>query len=353
MRIPSNELACQALFLHTADEGRGKVLFGEDHTKTLDRVLPFVEGVPFPTLYLEFPLAGDPFLDVTALYGEIEPGTRFRSEAAAGTERMIDWFAQTAAQYDGLCFGFELDAGRDAAAPAAVHFQHLSRIGLAQEFCESLGEPAAGQLYTDLAARMPEGWPLAFFGLFRGRPGSPLRVCGYLDRDEKQRCAEDPSRLAEAFRQVGFRAYDDRMLRQAAALLAAAPGSADFQFDIFPDGTPGETFAIDACLGLKRSEVQKSSFTDGACAECMELLASWGAADDRWRPAAGTCLSRGMPVEDEAGRAKIYALTVCPKWVKARWRGTVLQKAKLYCEAKAGILRETEGEKTDESQHAL
>ena len=122
--IPSNELACQALFLHAADEGRGTDLFGENWQETLDRVLPFVKGVPFPVLYLEFPLAGDPYLDVTALYSEIESGTRFRTEAAAGTEKMIDWFTQVSAQHDGLCFGFELDSNCSASAPAAVHFQN-------------------------------------------------------------------------------------------------------------------------------------------------------------------------------------------------------------------------------------
>ena len=349
MKIPSNELACQALFLHAADEGRGAALFGENWKKTSDRVLAFVEGIPFPSLYLEFPLAGDPFLDVTALYGEVASGTRFRSEAAAGTERMIDWFAQASAQYNDLSFGFELDAGNDASTPAAVHFQHRSHIRLAQEFCDALGEPAAGQLYMKQAACMPEGWAPAFFGMFRGRQGSPLRICGYLGPDEQRRCAEDPSRLEEVFRQVGFQSYDDRMLRQIKTLLAMTPEGADFQFDVYPDGTIGDIFAIDVCLGLKQSRIQKTSFVNGTCADVMKQLETWGAADDRWHLAAGTCLSRALPVTDEDGKEKAYALTVCPKWVKARWHGGVLQKAKLYCEANAGMIRGGEGEKQDGS----
>ena len=66
-----------------------------------------------------------------------------------------------------------------------------------------------------------------------------------------------------------------------------------------------------------------------------------------------SCLTRALPVTDEDDREKAYALTVCPKWVKARWRGGVLQKAKLYCEAKAGIIHGGEGEKQDGPQHAL
>ena len=85
----------------------------------------------------------------------------------------------------------------------------------------------------------------------------------------------------------------------------------------------------------------------------MKQLEAWGAADDRWHLVAGTCLTRALPVTDEDDREKAYALTVCPKWVKARWRGGVLQKAKLYCEAKAGIIHGGEGEKQDGPQHAL
>ena len=40
---------------------------------------------------------------------------------------------------------------------------------------------------VDKAARMPEGWSLAFVGVFRGRSGSPLRICGYMSDEEQQR----------------------------------------------------------------------------------------------------------------------------------------------------------------------
>ena len=38
---------------------------------------------------------------------------------------------------------------------------------------------------VDKAARMPEGWSLAFVGVFRGRPGPPLRICGYMSDEEQ------------------------------------------------------------------------------------------------------------------------------------------------------------------------
>lgn len=71
MKIPSNKLACRALFLQAAREERGRILFGGQWEKTCGMLLPFVESVPFPSLYLEFPLVGEPFLDVTVLYSAL------------------------------------------------------------------------------------------------------------------------------------------------------------------------------------------------------------------------------------------------------------------------------------------
>ena len=45
---------------------------------------------------------------------------------------------------------------------------------------------------VDKAARMPEGWSLAFVGIFRGRSGSLLRICGYMSDEGQQR--GDPPR---------------------------------------------------------------------------------------------------------------------------------------------------------------
>ena len=57
MKIPSNELVCRTLFLQAADSGRGPVLFGNSKDRACEAILPFLEGVPFPEMYLEFPLS--------------------------------------------------------------------------------------------------------------------------------------------------------------------------------------------------------------------------------------------------------------------------------------------------------
>ena len=337
MKIPSNELACRTLFLQAANDGRGPILFGDSGERACKEVLPFVEGVDFPELYLEFPLAGDPFLDVSVLYGKMGSGMRFDSPAAAGTEDVLDFFAGVSAEHDGISFGFELDTKDALPGPAAVHFQPREHIGLVLPFCRALGREDAGLLYTDLAARMPEGWPLAFFGLFRGRKDAPLRVCGYLDQSEKQRCAENPERLEKVFRSVGFTAYDDAMISGLAKVLDASPSAVDFQFDILPDGTIGRIFAVDIGFRTEQSEAIRTSFMSGSFAKVMSLFESWGTADDRWRLVSDIAFTRSIPVEDDNGKPRRFGLVIEPHWIKIRWNDKALCPSKMYCLATVAL----------------
>ena len=335
MKIPSNELVCRTLFYHAASDGRAQAFFGPDWENTCDAVVPYTRGVVFPNLYLEFPLKGDPFLDVTALIHTVEPGGHACPETVEEMAPVYNWVTELHAADPRICFGFELDATTAASGPAAVHFQHHEKLHLAREFCERMGDPDAGKLYLDLAERMPAGWSPAFFGMFRRRPDSPLRVCGYLSREEITRCAEHPAHLEAVFRQIGFSAYDDQMLKAVSAWLGTVR-NADYQIDVWPDGTLGEVFAIDGSAGSLREQEMKASFDGGDFARMMTLLESWGAADGRWRLAEDMTLTRGFPAEDENGNSRLFAMVVQMNWVKARWRAAVLQNAKCYCRAWAG-----------------
>ena len=338
MKAPTHADAFQVLLLQAADEGRGPVLFGDSLARARAAAPPFMVGRELPDVYLEHPLAGEPFLDVTVLLGQVDAGTRIESPAAGEHGAMLDWYADVRREHESVNCGFELDTKEGELPVAAVHFQPREHGELVRPFCEAVGEPQAAELYLGRAARMPKGWPLSFFGMFRGRPGSPLRVCGYLDAAEKAACAADPARLAAAFDAIGFSAFDDAMLGQVSALLAAAPGGTDFQFDVFPDGSLGPTFAIDAQFGIEQPEAVQRTFEAGAGARVMGLLESWGAADGRWRRAVASAFARAIPVELDGGGTGRFAFTLMPQWAKARWTGGELQPAKLYHLAHAGLL---------------
>ena len=248
------------------------------------------------------------------------------------------WFAGASKGIDGLSFGFELDTKEAELPQAAVHFQPRGHAELVRPFCEAVGEPERADLYLDLAARMPKAWRLSFFGLFRGRPGSPLRVCGYLGAHEKHCCAQDCSRLARVFDEAGFTAYDDALLSQAAELMAHAPGGLDFQFDVYPDGHLGTTFALDVQFEIQQPQAVRRAFSQGSVAEVMGMLAEWGAANERWRLAADAAFARAIPVVREDGSLGRYALSLMPQWGKVRWSDGMLQPSKLYLLAHAGLI---------------
>lgn len=330
MQVPSHEDALRVLLLQAADEGRDATLFGKSTDRAAREAGPFMIGEDFPDLYLECPLLGDPFLDITTLYSRLEPGTYVDHPAAAGTQGMLDWFAEACSDLHGVCCGFELDTKEPELPPVAVHFQPRMRTELVRPFCESIGEPERADLYLSQRERMPEEWPLSFFGLFRGRPGSPLRICGYLNEEERAACADDAQLLARAFDEAGFSAYDNAMLEDVSALVAAAPGTVDFQFDIFPDGTLSDTFAIDVQFGIEQPKAVRENFQEGAASRIMHLLEERGAADDRWKLIAEAAFARSVPITQDNGELTRFAFSLMPQWAKARWTNGALQPAKMY-----------------------
>ena len=337
MKPLSHEFAYQVLLLQAADNGRGSILFGDSFERARYAALPLLVGKEFPSVYLEHPLIGDPFLDVTVLYSKIAPNTRIDSDLTPGSDAMLDWMA-THEGCKGLSCGYELDTKEAVIPRAAIHFQPRDQTQLVRPFCEAIGEPERADLYLAMQKRMPPGWPLSFFGLFRGRADSPMRVCGYMAKNESQSCANDPALLARRFDEIGFVAYDDSMLLQASSLMATASAGIDFQFDVYPDGSLGSVFAIDAQFGIEQPEAVRSMFESGPAAQLMSTLEAWGAADGRWKLGAEATFARALPVELDDGSAGRFTFTLFPQWVKARWSNGSLQPSKLYLLAKASLI---------------
>ena len=331
------EEAMQLLLLHSAADGRGEVLFGEDFPKVREVLPSICVGDVCPGVYLEFPLTGKPFLDMTVLYNENSGRFRLDLPEAAGTERLRDWFAGLSKDYHHINFGYELDTGKKG-KPAAVHFQPRDYLELVEPFCQTIGEEEKGRLYLSTAEKMPRGWELAFFGMFRGRSGSPLRVCGYPDNEERAAAAADIERVRSVFQKIGFRAFDEKMLHQIAAVLSEAEEESDFQFDVWPDGSFGETFAIDLKLRNRRPGEMKEAFTGGDRAALRHLLEEWKIIDGRMDTALAMTFAKGLPVEKPDGSLGDLRMLLMPQWIKIRWIRGELQPAKLYCLIKAELM---------------
>lgn len=351
MRVPSHADAFEVLCLRMADEGRDEALLGGCASRVRQVVRPYMIGERFPSIYLEFPLIGDPFLDVTILYNVLAEGDVVADPAAEGTESMLAWYESLDEHLeDGTCCGYELDTHLERLPPAAVHFQPGSQHELVEPFCAAVGEPERAQLFHAQHSKMPEGWGLSFFGMFRGRPQAPLRVCGYLSQEARERCAGSPQELRRALDHAGFSAYNEALLKQASELLSHAPGTVDYQMDVYPDGTLGDTFAFDLQFGIAQPELVHEAFASGKAGEVMAWLEAHGIADARWRQAIDATFARAVPVELDDGSLGSFAFTVMPQWVKVRWKAGVLQPSKLYVYANAQLLKRSGGGRENASR---
>ncbi len=133
------------------------------------------------------------------------------------------------------------------------------------------------------------------------------------------------------------------MLERVSLLMESSPGSVDFQFDVFPDGRLGSTFAIDVQFDIQRPQMVRASFDGGPCSRVMGLLEGFGVADDRWKLAGQAAFARALPVETDGDDLARYAFTLMPQWVKARWTDCIPQPSKLCHLASAGLVDETDG----------
>ena len=338
MKAPSHADAFEVLCLQMFSDGRGDVLFGPSLARVRETLRPLMVGEEFPSVYFEFPLCGEPFLDVTVLYNERSGVRKIESDAVRGLDALFAWYAEATQGDEGSSFGFELDVGKQDVPVAGIHFQPRSRIELVEPFCEVVGEADKASLYLEFSERAPDDWKPSFFGMFRGRPGSPLRVCGYLSVHETQACAKDRAYMKSVFDQVGFTAYDDSMVDQVCELLSFAPGVVDYQFDIYPDGTLGEVFAFDVQFEIEQTEAVHENFRNGPASKVMGLLERWGVADERWKLGIDATFARSIPVELSDGATGKLCFVIMPQWVKIRWRNGVLQPSKIYHYGNAEVL---------------
>jgi len=338
MKVPTHEEAFQVLLLQAADDGRAELLFGDSLERLREAIPPFLIGDDFPDVYLEHPLIGSPFIDATVLYGKLRPGLHVDSPLAGKNNELFDWFSEVRESYDDISFGFELDTKEEVPPAAAVHFQPRRHTELVRPFCELADEPERASLFLDFAKRLPDDWSPSFFGLFRGRAGSPLRICGYVDVAEKLACATDHTHLAHLFDTIGFAAYHEEMLAQISAIMAAAPSTVDFQFDVYPDGSLGSMFALDVRFGVQQPEEMQETFENGPGARLMGILEGWGMADDRWRLATRAAFARAIPAVLPDNSIELYAFTLMPQWVKVRWVDGKLQPSKLYHLGRGALL---------------
>ena len=326
---PTQMEAFDAMYAIAAADGRGEALFGDSIDLAREAYEKTLIGDGYPGAYLEFPLLGEPCLDLLSVHARIEPGSRFAPGAGFGYQPMCDWFARVCDKGEEISCGIELDLSVGETERAGAYLQQRRHTELIGPFLASVGEHERTQGYLDVLERMPQGWPPAYVGLFPGREGTPLRIGGYLGAEERRHCADDPMHLAAAFDAIGFSAYDRAMLERCAEFMQLAP-SVDFQFDIMPDGSLGDTFGLSLSFNEARPRQAKECMGSGYGAKLMEALEGWGLADSRWRLIADAAFARHVPFAREDGSEGRFGIAIRFNYAKIKFSACNPRPAKFY-----------------------
>ena len=249
---------------------------------------------------------------------------------------MYDWFA-TICDGEHISCGIELDTSTGEAERAGVYLQYRKNDALIAGFLDVLGETERLKPYLDMKARLPKGWDAAYIGLFPGREGSPMRIGGYMDRDELRACAADSAYLKAQLESAGYTATTPEMLERCRRFMELSP-SVDFQFDIMADGELGPTFGLSLSFNDTKPREARECMENGYGAKIMEQLQEWGLADERWKLIADAAFARYIPIEDGEGGFEKLALCVLFNYAKVKFTDGVASPGKFYFILRAGEL---------------
>lgn len=328
---PTDAELFSAIYEIVTAQGREAALFGDARqgaSEFFDRSL--VLGT-FPVLYFEFPLLGEPYLDMLAIYEHVPANPRFAPGGGYGYQEVFDWYGGLDAARR-AAIGIELDLSQGVTEQGGLYFQQRGELALLREFLATVGQGQRSDAYTRMQQRMPRGWKAAYVGLFPAREGTPMRLGGYLSEPMRRLCSEDPSFMASRFEEMGFLAYDRPMLERCASLMGLTPGI-DFQFDLDPDGNLLDTFGLSLSFGrCKLSEVDEC-FSRGYGAQVMGMLQGWGLADRRWELIPKMTFARGITFERLDGSRGRLVMCVRLNYAKVKFVGSQMQAAKFYLAA--------------------
>jgi hypothetical protein len=320
--------AFDLLYMLVATGGRDKELFGENGELLHKTVEKAFIGECIPDFYLEFPLAGKPSVDLLTLYGKLPSPLRLGPGCGFGYEKMLDWYS-TLPSGRGYYMGFEMDTGLGPTDKAGIYFQPRRSLELVEPFLKTVGEEKRASSYLELSEHLPPYMSPSYIGLFPGRPDFPMRIGGYMSAGTSKDIAEAPALLRNIFEAAGFKSWNAEMLSICRDLYSAAKDT-DFQFDIYPDGSIGDTYGLDISLRHIKTAKAAQWILEGNGSVIMTKLKDYGLIDDRYKKLADIPFAKGIPVERKDGSICTLGLSVQFSDVKVKFRAGKPMTAKFY-----------------------
>ena len=314
------------MYALAALNGREEALFGQCAPLAYQAFAGSLAGEAFPEVWFEIPLAGDPWFDIHVLTSRegLDSHALFEHAAPPFHPHLFEWFANQESGVRQLALSHDISKGC-ADNPAAQLLVSTYDSGVTCGFLEAAGKPDAARAYRAFAERLPKGWFACYTGVFPNRPDMTLRVECIPDPELQSAYAHDASLLEAHLRQVGFDHFGDTLLARCQAL-AKTPFEIEFQLDVAPDGTANPTIGASVRFACPPGDEHWRAFeAEGEAGELMQLVESWGLADDRWRLLPETAFAKRMAHQGEGATYFCY-----PAFLKLRWRAGEPLDAKAY-----------------------
>ncbi|MDO4539018.1 MAG: hypothetical protein Q4B54_12715, partial [Coriobacteriales bacterium] len=290
-----------------------------------------------PSLCLETPLAGKPRCDLhIGLYkGELKeellPNTW--DERCRAAVRFVEPYAQNSD------FLFACDKHEDApiGAVSGVYFKHKGYAYLAEGLLEAVGAKDRYQGYLDAVLRLPEGWTSLYVGHFFDRPGSPVRLEAQILSQAHSESVRDHSLLGKNLAAMGFGRADDQQLLEQAQLFLDLGIPATVQFDVNPNGSLADSFAILVFYEELGARWREAFAEDGPATRTLALLTELGLADGRQALLQKGSFSVRAPFVDNKGQPREAVMLSWPACCKMKWTAGELTPAKWYQRIEVGV----------------
>lgn len=292
----------------TAADGREALLFGKNsREKCLSAVCRTVCEHSYFGLFSEFPLAGEPFLDLSvySIPDGSHPSPDFINGDGFGYRPLFDYCRIRNLN----SLGFEFDLSADAPAnPNAVVFppeRYLQDSLFLYECLRLLGLEDRIPFLSDRLGAVPAGWTFVYFGGYNGRKGRPLRIVFRLHSHQVLRYRNDPGAFLSDLSRFGYFSACPDILPSLNILFSYA-GNCKLSFDLMPDGSLGP--AIGCEYGMTRRtpvDFLPDRFMQSENAAFLRALETAGFIDGRWQSAVQSAFAAVSEEYSEEAAVKI------------------------------------------------
>ncbi|SEH33074.1 hypothetical protein [Selenomonas sp. KH1T6] len=308
-------------------KGREDALFGSQKEAARRAFGSSLVGTAFPELWFEVPLWGKPWFDLHVLTAR----ESLKADEVAGSslpeevKPLFRWFAGAEAVRK---LALSWDVGKDDNPSPAVQLL-VKNMPPSETFLTLAGGTSAAGAYRAFRQRAPQGWFTCYTGVFPGRKANFVRTENIPVEPLQEAYRAEPDLLGEHLCGVGVPAEVAVEVAARCRELIVPPFVPEFQFDVRPDGTVGETFAVSVyfCLPPGTAESPPLRLDNGG-GEMMRRVQAWGLADDRWQRLVEMAHLRRLP-----GWLPNSVIFCYPAFLKLRWQKGVFLDAKAYIEA--------------------